>query len=380
MTDETNPWQSLEPQQPYQSPLGQPYLPPMTNSLPSYQSPLGQPYPPPQELRKRYTPDQIRLYFYPFPDRGSKIRELQQKRGELHKLIAALVIVVLILVALLIGFAKQGITYIGLLEFICIIGIVILITWLVKTKLNPLNEELRKELASDAREKEIIRKLQPPNERQYDEWISDISSDIYKKAPHKLRLHEHPEYRVWRQAIDSEHYGLRPQEPEKFGASLNLEGRSDEVDKQLPQLQRQTHSSLRMQHYTIYAFTILFITEDSIAIYTSTVNLRDATRDSEEFEYGYLRHLSHMSLKVDTTRLDAGTQLQTSIAFTENNLLLTFDSGHKIMRNISALHIGDQSITNQPITKFSDIHEKLTKALIDHERSMIRSIEGARDL
>ena len=106
------------------------------------------------------------------------------------------------------------------------------------------------------------------------------------------------------------------------------------------------------------------------------MNLGDSTRDREEFEYCYYQHLSHMRLNVNTRRL--GSQKLRQIAFQENGLSLTFDSGRTIKRSISTLQIGDQYITD--FTNFADIHEKLTKALIDHERSMARSIEETKSL
>jgi hypothetical protein len=365
----------------YQQPAGQlllPHQPPMTNALPPYQSPAGQqPLPYRQPLRQRYTPEQVYLYFFPFPDRGPKIRELQQKIWLLYKQIGALFSGGLILVTLFLGSSKQGITNLGLLELAGILGIGVLIYRLVKTKLLPLREELRQEIAADEREKEYTRTIQPPNEYKYDEWINAISNDIYDQAPERLHLHEHPDHIIWRKVVNSESYAQRPAEPEKFGASLCLEGwiaRSDEADEQPPLLEKRTRNSPRVRHYSVYVFTALFITEDYVAIYTSTVNLRDSTRDREEFEYCYHQHLSHMSLNVDTTR-DIDPQSQRPIAFQESSLLLTFDSGRTIRRNISTLHVGNQSITS-----IDNIHEKLTRALIDHERSTIRSMNEANSL
>ncbi len=319
------------------------------------------------------------MYFFPFPDRSPKIRDLKQKISKLYQQIVASVIVGLILVGLLIGSATQGVSYLGLFEFASIIGIIVFVTQLVKNKLNPLREELRKELAADAREKEYTRIIQPPNERQFDEWISAISNEIYEKAPGSLRLHEHPDHKAWRTAVNNEPYTTRPEEPEEYGASLRLEGRiasSDEADEEPSQLWRWTHgNSKRMKHYSVYVFTALFITEDCVAIYTFIVNLRDATRDREDYEYCYHQHLSHMLLHVDTTSQSVDTQPPTPIAFKESSLSLTFDSGRTIRRNISTLHVG-----NKPIIDIANIHEKLTKALIDHERSMARNFVEAKNL
>ena len=237
---------------------------------------------------------------------------------------------------------------------------------------------MQRELALEASEKERTRRVQPPNERQYDEWISAISDDIYKNAPTRLRLHEHPDHIAWRKAVNSGHYLSQPEpEPEEFGASLCLEGRiatSDESSEYPPQLQKWTRNSLRVKHYSVYEFTALFITEDYVAIYTSIVNLRDAMWDREEFEYCYHQHLSHMSLNVSTTLQNVDIQPPKQILFQESRLSLTFDSGRTIRRNISTLHIGNQSITS-----IANIHEKLTKSLIDHERSMKRSFQGVME-
>jgi len=352
------------------------YQPPMTNP---YQVPTGpQSFPfqaltnqPP--LRKRYTPEQIRLYFFPFPDRGPKIRELQQKRLKLYQQIGLLALVGLVIIVLLIASAGQGISYLGLTEFAGIIGVIVLIVQLVRNKLLPLNEELRREIADDIREKEYTRTLQPPNVHEYDQWVSEIGDDIYENAPTRLHLHEHPEYKAWKKAGNSEQYMLRSEVPEQYGASLRLEGRSDEKDELPPQLQKRTRNErVRARHYSVYVFTALFIAEDYIAIYTNTVNLRDSTRDREEFEYCYHQHLSHMLLNVDTTSQETDIPQEGQIEVKESNLSLTFDSGRTIRRNITSLHEGSLSIT-----RIGDIHEKLTRALIDHERSMVRSIREA---
>src|SRR5438552_6409773 len=143
---------------PQQVPMGQPPLPPQfpNNPPPIGQSPSPQqapvimsaedPYAAQALLRKRYTPEQIRLYFFPFPNRDPKIQELKQKRRKLYQQIGALILACLILVVLLVSSAGQGVNYLGLLEFVCIIGSVVLIGWLIKTKLLPLNKELRDEL------------------------------------------------------------------------------------------------------------------------------------------------------------------------------------------------------------------------------------------
>lgn len=373
--------------QPQQTPMTNPLLPqqstvgqwPMPYQAPTDQ--LTQPYQPttgPLPLRQRYTPEQIDLYFFPFPDRGPKIRQLKQKREALYKQIAALALATLILLVLLLGSAGQGVTYLGIFELVGIIGAIILISRIVKTRLRPLNEELRQELAADAREKEYTKATQPPHERQYDEWIDAISNEIYNKAPTSLHLHEHPDHKTWRQSVSEGFSTLPLSEPEEFGASLFLEGRiarSDEADEHPSQLQKETSKSLRIIHYSVYVFTALFITEDYIAIYTNTVNLRDSTRDREEFEYCYHQHLSHMLLNVDTTLFPGGIHLKEQIALKDSTLSLTFDSSRTIRRNISTLHVGNESIT-----KIAHIHEKLTKALIDHEKSMIRSMGEARSL
>ncbi len=393
---------TTHPLSPQQAAMGQPPFPPqfpMTRPLSPQQAAMGQP-PSPQQapvimpaddpyasqalLRKRYTPEQIRLYFFPFPNREPKIQELKQKRRKLYQQIGALILACLILVVLLVSIAGQGVSYLGLLEFVCIIGSVVLIGWLIKTKLLPLNKELRDELAADAREKEYTRAIRPPDERQYDGWINEISNDIYDKAPIYLRLHEHPDHIAWRQTV-TEPYTLPLKEPERFGASIFLEGsitKSDAENEHPPQLRKETKNSPRIIHYSVYVFTALFITEDYIAIYTSTVNLRDSIQYREEFEYCYHQHLSHMllnvntiSIVIDTTSLIVNSPPPKSIALKESTLSLTFDSGRTIERNISTLHIG-----NETITKIAYIHEKLTKALKDHERSMTKSFGAAKNL
>ena len=287
----------------------------------------------------------------------------------------------LALLVLFIVSASQGVIYLGLLELAAIIGIGVLISR-VRTELQPHNKALQRELALEASEKERTRRVQPPNERQYDEWISAISDDIYKNAPTRLRLHEHPDHRAWRKAINSGLYPPQP-EPEEFGASLCLEGRmisSAEAKENPPQLEKITRDCLRIKHYSVYEFTALFITEDYVAVYTSIINLRDPTRDREEFEYFYYPHLSHLSLNVSTTWQDIGTQPPKQIALQESCLALILDSGRRIERNVLTLHIGNQSITSIANTGIANIHEKLTKALIDHERSMTRSIQEANSL
>jgi hypothetical protein len=102
---------------------------------------------------------------------------------------------------------------------------------------------------------------------------------------------------------------------------------------------------------------------------------RECSRDREEFEYCYHQHLSHMSLSVDTRLRNIDTQPQRQAALKDSSLSLIFDSGLAVERNISTLHIGNQSITS-----IDNIHEKLTKALMDHERSMIRSITETKNL
>lgn len=331
-------------------------------------------------LRKRYNEEQVYLYFNPFPNRGPKIREIKQRLGTLYKQIGVLALVGLVLMVLLIGSANQGVTYFGLLEFACIIGIIVVIVQRVRNKLLPLREELRQELAAEAREKEYTRSVQPPNERQYDDWISAISNYIHNNAPERLHLHEHSDHKAWRKAVNS----VLSEEPEEFGASLCLEGRISSSDEKLehpPLLQKRTSRHIqRPRHYTVYEFTSLFITEDYVAIYTNIVNLRSPVRDREEFEYCYHQHLSHMSLSIDSALDDVDTTLgnvdeQSQRQIKESRLSLTFDSGRTIKRNISTLHV-----RNEPITGIDTIHEKLIKSLIDHERSMVRSIRETSNL
>jgi len=368
--------------------VSQPLPPPPPGVWPpQYQAPIVQQPPQPeqstvvrQSLRQRYTEEQIRLYFFPYPDRTSKIGVLRQKHRKLMQQILALVLAGLFLFVLFIVFAGQGIVYLGFLALAGIIGSIVLITRLVKNQLHPLNRELARELANDKREKDHTYRVRPPDERQYDEWLDEISDEIYNQAPARLHLQEHPAHIKWRQAIDGNSLMPSLKEPEEYGASLFLEGELDASSlregEALVQFSRRTSlNSLRGVHYTIYVFTALFITEDYIATYTSIIDLCDARQDREEFEYGYHQHLSHMSLKVNTISHRINMSQPELFSFKESTLLLTFDSGHAIKRNISTLHVG-----NNTVTKIDRIHQELTRALIDHERSLPRSLRDDKRL
>lgn len=330
-------------------------------------------------LRKRYNPKQIYLYFAPYPDRGPRIRALQQEIAELNKQIdelnkrirMAIILAGVVLVVQLVVFAGLGVIWLGFLGLIAIVGIGFRMrSEFVKKNIDPLREalnqkqnELNHQLELQRAEEEDTRIVQPPSESQYDDWISEISHCIHDEAPDRLHISR------------------------KFSASLSLEGRGRMAKpnerEDPPQLQKKTtRKSPRGRHYSVYEFSSLFIAENNVTIYTITINLRDWTKEREKFEYGYLRHLSRVLLSIDTAP-DPDTSVNSADTYAqvkESNLTLSFAGSCTIERNISTLVVGKRVMTGFDNIGIDTIHAEIIRALVDHVKSLGRIITDTQGL
>jgi hypothetical protein len=350
--------------------------------------------PPQEDIRKRYTPKQIQMYFEPYRDRGPAIHALQQKihqleqiKHELQQKIAALkiqrtvwrigagILTVLFLLSLVPrSFAVAFVLLAGA------IGCIFYVTSQIQPKIPQLEGNLLQndallasavqaynyEVAKDAEEKADTARIQPPDELQYDQWINELQKYFHDNAPKKMHLPQHQDFIDW----DTSKVKVTDK-PGEYGASLPIEGIIDpDEDVEPSVLKRNTQKDVsRQTHQSAYVFTSLFITEDYVAIYTATVNLRDATMDKEEFEYCYHQHLSHLSLKVVTIwgSVDAISQQRSSYQI--HLLSLIFDSGFAIKRSIETLRY--RGVSHSPV---DEIHKKLTIGVKDHTMSLIGSL------
>lgn len=429
MTNWTDPLQPQESPSPYQPNRGQPpnggqpLLPPRTPTTnPPYayppnggqlhlppqapttnpSSPYSQTLPPPASqwntpystsgtqqqpvvqvpLRERYTKEQVELYFNPAPDRSPRIAELQRQRQQLVQQRTIMIAACAGLFLLLIVAATAGILLLALLALGGIIVLIYYIRQIVSFKLPPIDRELKRELDRQSEEIARYNRVRPPDQVMFEAWINEIAQEIYDNAPIRLHLRERQEYLKWQEDCKNGIPTFYKKDPKQYGTDLYMEGYQPIDSKEEPrQLYRRAiqPGTRRDMHYAIYEFTSLFITEDYIAIHTSNIDLRYPELNIEGFEYGYHQHLSHLLLKMSTITINfpplsgqAAPQQMESIVMKEIILSMMFDSGHKIIRNISTLRFGN---TNEDVTNIDEIHRTLTHELVDHGKSMPRAFK-----
>jgi hypothetical protein len=333
-------------------------------------------------FRERYTKEQVELYFNPAPDRGPRIAELQRQRRQLVQQRTILIAACVGLFLLLIVTATTGIILLAVLALGGIFVLIYFIRQITSIKLPPIDKELKWELDRQREETARYNRVRPPNQVMFEAWINEIAQQIYDKAPISLHLRERLEYRQWQEDLKNGIPTYHEKDPKQYGTDLYMEGyqpiNSEEEPRQL--YRRATQPGTRRDmHYAIYEFTSLFITEDYIAIYTNNIDLRYPGLDKEGFEYGYHQHLSHLLLKVNTITINlpplsgqAAPQQTEPVVIRESILSMMFDSGHKIVRNISTLRFGNK---NEVVTNIDDIHRTLTHELIDHGKSMPKALK-----
>lgn len=376
-TNPPSPYSQTLASPPPASPWNMPYSTSSTQQQPATQV----------SLRERYTKEQVELYFNPAPNRGPRIAELQRQRQQLVQQRTIMTAVCVGLLLLLIVTAAMGVILLALLALGGIIALIYFIRQIMSIKLPPIERDLKWEL--DRQNEEIARynRVRPPDQVMFEVWVNEIAQEIYDKAPISLHLRERQEYLEWQKSIQNGIPTFYENDPRQYGTDFYLEGYQPIDSKEEPrQLYRRVvqPGTRRDMHYAIYEFTSLFVTEDYIAIYTSNIDLRYPELDSENFEYGYYPHLSHLLLKVNTATLSlpplsgqAAPQQMESIVIKEWSLSMAFDSGHKITRNISTLRFGNK---NEVVTDIDDIHKTLTHELIDHVKSMLKALKEGNTL
>lgn len=395
---------NTNPPSPYQQTGGQLLLPPQQiTTIPPSPHSQTLPLPPPASqwnasystastqqrpavqpsLRERYTKEQVELYFNPAPDRGPRIAELQRQRQQLVQQRTIMIAVCVGLFLLLIVTANMGVILLALLALGGIITLIYFIRQIISIKLPPIDRDLKWELGKQSEETAKYNRVRPPDEVMFEAWINEIAQEIYDKAPIRLHLRERQEYLQWQEDLKNGIPTFHEKDPKQYGVDLYMEGgyqpiNSKEEPRQLYRRASQPGTRKGM-HYAIYEFTALFITEDYLAIYTSNIDLRYPELDSEGFEYGYHQHLSHLLLKMNTITIDfpsssgrAAPQQMEPIVIKGSILSMMFDSGHKIIRNISTLRFGNK---NEAVTNIDDIHKTLTHELIDHGKSMPKALK-----
>jgi hypothetical protein len=328
------------------------------------------------ELLRRFSEEQVQLYFFPLPKRP--IRE------RIKKLLLWLALVVglgIVFVSLYVRFIKpantqRGITAIELFVVILATLVFILIIWLIVTHVIPLAQELLRECSEHLKEQIHLRRNPPPSEKEYERWIMDIRNKIYEMAPEKLHIPMSKEYKQW---VEDLRAGLYEGVFEKweFEADLQTSGFLAPSPKDSPLLNRSKPASrwapgVGVMHYSINVFTRLFVTEDYIATYTNTVNVREPGREQEKCEHCYHQHLSYVALKIDSKLIEQAV-------VKDQYLSLKLDSGYTIKLNVATAELfyaGNREAKRD----VDEIHGGLLDALREHKMSKIRSSVEAEKL
>ncbi len=330
------------------------------------------------ELLKRFSEEQVRLYF--FPPHKRPIGELATKLMLSFVPIGCLLVAFGWLRAQLVEApsTQQESIVIQLLEIVVIVVVFFPIIWWARKCVIPLAQRLWHECFEYIKEQVHLEKDPPPSEEEYEQWIEDIGKKVYEMAPEKLHLSWSKEYS---ERVDEKAYGAEFHEsaPKKWKFEIDLQTRgyplpsledSPRMDKS-KQTYRKT-SYFEEWHYSINVFAKLFITEDYIAIYTNTVNVREPERIKEKAERGYHQHLSYVSLETETTLI--GEE-----AVKQHYLSLKLDSDYTIRLHAATAELfyagnweGEKGI--------DATHGGLLDALRDHKMSRIRSFVEAEKL
>lgn len=349
------------------------------------------PPPPLQELQMRlnqairyYTQEQIRLYFFPFPERQHKElwKLLMRWVMSLAGLFVLLIIVYFSLVA-----PQQGLTATGIFGSLLSASLVILIVWLTAKYVVPLVKRYNFEYKEHVKEQQHIAQNRPPSDEEYRNWINFLGSIIYAMAVEKLHLPETKEYKEWKEwkGKTGENNGI---EPKKWGYSADLQIRGFEAPSEdknyilrMAKRDKQDVAILtseneldagkplrRGTNYSINSFTRLFVTKDFITIYRNVINVRQPERILEKSEHIYHQHLTHVSLEIDS-------QMIGNTKVTDQCLTLTLDSGNTIPLNVASATFFYKGSKE---TDVDGVHGGLIDALHEHKLSTLYSITEAK--
>ncbi len=343
-----------------------------------------------QELQTRlaqvfrsYTQEQIRLYFFPFPERQHKELWKQLMRWLMY--LAGLFVLLIIIYSSMVA-SQQGLTTGGVFGSLLSISVVVLIGWLVVKYVVPLAKRYRFEYSEHMKEQQHLTQNRPPSDVEYKNWIDHLGSIIHAIAMEKLYLPESKEYiewKAWQQQTGEEH-GPVP-ERWKYSADLQLWGfevpsgdknyllgmtKRDKKDVIILTSEDELNAGKPLRrgiNYSINSFTRLFVTKDFIAIYRSTINVRQPERVMEKSEHIYHQHLTRLSLEIDA-------QMIGDSMVKEQCLTLTLDSGDTIPLNVASAIFRYKGTTK---TDIDGVHGGLIDALHEHKLSTLNSMAEA---
>jgi len=356
-------------QQPQQPPVTLPSPPPLPQTL--------------QQLRRRYSEEQIRLYFFPYP--YHPIKELREKLLRWSLAIGGLgLLIVLMWTWLGSSGSGQGVTATQLLIVAGILGIIIWMSWIVRKKILPTRKELKKEQAQYDQEQAHLRRNPPPTQEAYEQWINEMRDRAYEDAPRKLHIPLSKEYKQWEENLNKGAPYEKPPAQWAFEADLQLTGFIPPSKESLygtPPISIRA-GRLNKRHYSHNEFTRLFVTKDFVAIYKTVVNTREHSIEYEEIEHFYHHHLAHMTLNVISIVIEpifvsASEPEPDPDPVVKNHILsLVLDNGHKIELDIASAKISYGK--NKEVTGVDAVHGVLLEALSDHKMSGIGTIIEAR--
>jgi uncharacterized membrane protein (DUF485 family) len=380
-----------QPRQPLILPQSQQLPPP-----PLSQPPLKPPPPPPeltvlQKLQAQlnqsiryFTQEQIRLYFFPFPERQYK--ELWKRLMRWFMYLGGLFVLLIVIYVALVG-SQQGLTATGLFGGLLSFSLIVLIFWLAFKYVVPLWKLYRFEYKEHMKEQQHLAQHRPPTDQEYREWIYYLGSVIYDMAEEKLHLPEskvHKDWREWKEKTGEEN-GPRPRKRREYDADLRIKGvehpsgernyilRQTKQDKQdvvlVTSKEELDHSQAlrRGGNYSINSFTRLFVTKDFITIYSNTINVRQPERVQEKSEHFYHQHLTYVSMRVD------GSKIGNDMVMIQE-LTLMLDSGHTIPLNVaSAIFSYKKNGHRSEVSDVDSVHGGLIRALHEHKISVLES-------
>lgn len=373
----------LPPTQQVTSPL----IPPMPPQQQTQQSTVVLSPPPQsltmQQLRQRYTEEQVRLYFFPYP--SHPIKELREKL--LRWSLAAIGLGLLtVLMWRWVG-TRPGVTTNELLIVACIIAMGVWIGWIIIKRIIPIWKELKEEQAQYDKEQAHLRRNPPPTQEAYEQWINEMRDRAYEDAPRKLHLSLTDTYKKWEE--HRQNGASNEQSPNQwaFEADLQLSGFISPSEESLygdPPVSKWA-DGLYKRHYSHNEFTRLFVTKNFVASYKTIVNTRNRSIEYEEIEHFYHHHLTHMMLnvtsKIITPVYMSALEPDFEPVVKNHTLSLVLDNGHTIEFDIASAKIyygNDAYGRNKKITGVDDVHGVLLEVLVDHKMSGIGTIIEAR--
>lgn len=335
------------------------------------------------ELR-RYTQEQLRLYFFPYPERQHK--KLREKLLRWLAWLGGLFVLLIIMYTTLVS-SQKSLTATGVFGAFLSVFLIALIGYLAVKYVVPLWKKYNFELNEHRREQEHLEKNPPPNDQDYKKWIDRMGEIIYEMAEEKLHLPESRVYKDWREWKEKtgEEIGPRPEKRREYDADLRIKGveypsgEKDRIllqarwDKQNVSIMTSTdeldHSQALRKggNFSINSFIRLFVTKDFITIYSNTINVRQPGRVQEKAEHFYHQHLTYVSMKVD------GSMIGNDMVKIQE-LTLMLDSGHTIPLNVaSAVFSYKKNGRNKEVSGVDSVHGGLIRALREHKISILES-------